>query len=206
MDTVETPDAPATDPAKPPYHHGDLRAALLLAAEAELAEHGVEGFSLRQVAKRAGVSHAAPAHHFGDANGLLTALAAHAFGAFLAMQLAHEAEAPDNPREKLIASGLGYIAFARARPTLFRLMFGSQRTDYGDPTLRSAADAAFFHLMANVQHAGGDGAADVAAVWSMAHGLADLLVSGRMKMVEAMAGDALRDMLAGIIARTLPRP
>ena len=58
------------------YHHGDLRAALLAAAEAELAERGVEAFSLRQVAKRAGVSHAAPAHHFGDAQGLLTALAA----------------------------------------------------------------------------------------------------------------------------------
>eukprot|EP01036_Dinobryon_divergens_P003443 gene3443-4542_t len=64
------------DPAPPSaegrsYHHGDLRAALLAAAEDELAARGVEGFSLRQVAKRAGVSHAAPAHHFGDAAGLL---------------------------------------------------------------------------------------------------------------------------------------
>ena len=56
-----------------PYHHGDLRAALLAAAEVELSEKGVEGFSLRSVAKRAGVSHAAPAHHFGDSQGLLTA-------------------------------------------------------------------------------------------------------------------------------------
>ena len=58
-----------------PYHHGDLRSALLVAAEADLAENGIEAFSLRQVARRAGVSHAAPAQHFGDANGLLTALA-----------------------------------------------------------------------------------------------------------------------------------
>jgi hypothetical protein len=62
-----------------PYHHGDLRAALLSAAEEELAERGMEAFSLRSVAKRAGVSHAAPAHHFGDAQGLLTALAAEGF-------------------------------------------------------------------------------------------------------------------------------
>src|SRR5262252_290185 len=59
-----------------PYHHGNLRAALLEAAEAELEAQGIEAFSLRGVAKRAGVSHAAPAHHFGDANGLLTGLAA----------------------------------------------------------------------------------------------------------------------------------
>lgn len=66
-------DAPPPPPR--PYHHGDLRAALLHAAEEELAERGMEAFSLRSVAKRAGVSHAAPAHHFGDAQGLLTALA-----------------------------------------------------------------------------------------------------------------------------------
>ena len=62
--------------ARHAYHHGDLRKALLDAAEAELAEKGVEGFTLRGCAKRAGVSHAAPAHHFKDANALLTALAA----------------------------------------------------------------------------------------------------------------------------------
>ncbi|MEO0497745.1 MAG: helix-turn-helix domain-containing protein, partial [Pseudomonadota bacterium] len=57
-----------------PYHHGDLREALLTAAEVELTDRGIEGLSLRGVAKRAGVSHAAPAHHFGDKAGLLTAL------------------------------------------------------------------------------------------------------------------------------------
>ena len=66
----------AQDPLQPQYHHGDLRAALLRAAEAELNEAGIEAFSLRRVAKRAGVSHAAPAHHFRDVRGLLTALSA----------------------------------------------------------------------------------------------------------------------------------
>ena len=64
-----------SESARHAYHHGDLRKALIEAAEAELAEKGVEGFTLRGCAKRAGVSHAAPAHHFKDANALLTALA-----------------------------------------------------------------------------------------------------------------------------------
>ncbi|MEI5579289.1 helix-turn-helix domain-containing protein, partial [Streptomyces brasiliscabiei] len=67
-----------------PYHHGDLRRALLVAAEHELEEKGIEGFSLRGVAKRAGVSHAAPLHHFKDTRALLTALAGVGFERFLA--------------------------------------------------------------------------------------------------------------------------
>jgi AcrR family transcriptional regulator len=83
---------------RPTYHHKDLRAALLTAAEAELTEVGLERFSLRSVAKRAGVSHAAPAHHFGDVGGLLTALCAEGFHRFLAAQAARESlAAPDPP-------------------------------------------------------------------------------------------------------------
>ena len=71
-----------TETPERPYHHGALRAALIEAAEAVIAERGVDGFSLRETARRAGVSPAAPAHHFGDARGLLTALAAEAFRRF----------------------------------------------------------------------------------------------------------------------------
>jgi AcrR family transcriptional regulator len=187
-----------------PYHHGDLRTALLAAAEAEIAERGIEAFSLRQVARRAGVSHAAPAHHFGDANGLLTALAAEGFRQFLATQEAVEATVPQTPRAQLIASGVGYVSFARARPALFRLMFGSQRTSYADAVLKAAADAALGHLMLRVKLAGGQGAQDIAAVWATAHGLADLMVSGRMKVIENLPDDALQDMIVGILARSLP--
>ena len=112
------------DPERP-YHHGDLRASLLAAAEAELADRGVEAFSLRQVAKRAGVSHAAPAHHFGDAGGLLTALATEGYRAFQQALDDGMAQAGDDPRERQMAAGLGYIRFATARPALFRLIFGS---------------------------------------------------------------------------------
>ena len=189
---------------KMPYHHGDLAVALLAAAEAELAEKGVEAFSLRSVAKRAGVSHAAPAHHFGDANGVLTALAAHGFAEFLATQHAFEARAKNTPRDQLVAAGLGYIGFARARPALFRLMFGSARTDYANPALKAAADDAIVHLMTQVKLSGGNLVEDVSAVWATAHGLADLLIAGRMKVLDDMPKDGLQAMLANILARSLP--
>lgn len=187
-----------------PYHHGDLHTALLAAAEVELAERGVEAFSLRSVAKRAGVSHAAPTHHFGDANGLLTALAARGFEDFLATQHAFEARAPQTRRDQLIASGLGYIGFARARPALFRLMFGSARTNYANPALKAAADNAIVHLMTQVKLNGGNLAQDAAGVWATAHGLADLLIAGRMKVLTEMPEAGLQVMLTNILARSLP--
>ena len=187
-----------------PYHHGDLAAALLAAAEAELAEAGVEGFSLRKVARRAGVSHAAPAHHFGDVQGLLTALAAEGFRRFLATQNAHEAGAAPDARSQMLAAGLGYVAFARERPALFRLLFGSSRPDYDNPGLRAAAAAAYDHLVDQVTAVGGKDMADVAAVWAIAHGLADLLAAGRLRNLDSLT-PAERDlMVVGIIGRALP--
>ena len=187
-----------------PYHHGDLRAALLAAAEAELTEAGVERFSLRSVAKRAGVSHAAPAHHFGDAGGLLTALAAEGFRQFLAAQARREAVAASDPRAQLVAAGLGYVDFAMARPAIFRLLFGSERPDFADPDLGHAAQAAYLHLVDQVQAAGGQSAADEAAVWAIAHGLADLLAAGRMKGLAAFDAATRDAVITSVIERTLP--
>lgn len=187
------------------YHHGDLRAALLAAAEAELAARGVEGFSLRQVAKRAGVSHAAPAHHFGDAAGLLTALAAEGFRQFLAAQAAREALAAPDPASQLVAAGLGYVDFAIGRPALFRLLWQSERPDFAVAELQQAARAAFQHLVDQVMAAGGRSTADEAAAWAMAHGLADLLASGRLESVGSLSPEARDAMVAGIIRRVLPQ-
>ena len=193
-------------PHKMPYHHGDLRAALLSVAETELLEKGVEAFSLRSVAKRAGVSHAAPAHHFGDATGLLTALAALGFEDFLATQHAYERQAKNTPRDQLIAAGLGYIGFARARPALFKLMFGSERTDYRKPALKLAAEAAIAHLTAQVKLVGSNEAQDVAAVWATAHGLADLIIAGRISVIRDFSEAALQETLTNILSRSLPPP
>jgi len=185
------------------YHHGDLRTALLAAAEQELAAHGVEGFSLRQVAKRAGVSHAAPAHHFGDTRGLLTALAAEGFRRFLATQARREAVAPPDPRAQLAAAGLGYIDFALERPTLFRLLFSSDRPDFTDTDLDAASTEAYFHLREQVRVAGGS-ETDAAGAWAMAHGLADLLANGRLKPILALPDAEREAVLISLITRSFP--
>lgn len=186
-----------------PYHHGDLRAALLAAGEAELTERGVEGFSLRSVAKRAGVSHAAPAHHFGDVRGLLTALAAEGFRRFQAAMDAQEATTTD-PRERAVRAGLGYLDFALARPALFRLIFSSARTDFTDPDLVSAGDTAYRHLVGLIDDLGGD-RSDVAALWAMSHGIADLSVGGRLMMFASMDKGERSSALRDLLDRVLPR-
>ena len=192
------------DDARKTYHHGDLRAALLAAAEAELAASGIEAFSLRQVARRAGVSHAAPAHHFGDVQGLLTALAAEGYRRFLATQALHEAKADPDPRAQLVAAGVGYVDFAMASPALFRLLFGSSRPDYADPDLHTAAEAAYAHLVAQVGAAGGHDMTDIAAIWAMAHGLADLMAAGRLKGLAPLDDAARSAVVAAVVARALP--
>jgi AcrR family transcriptional regulator len=195
------------------YHHGNLSLALLDAAEDELNEFGIEGFSLRGVAKRAGVSHAAPAHHFGDANGLLTALAARGFEQFIQRQRDFRLRAPTDARAQLAASGVGYVVFALEKPALFRLMFSSDRPNFDDPDLQRIAESAFEEL---VEHVRGvtedqgspkkDGAMmlDVAAAWAVAHGLADLLVAGRLNTLGSLAPRTRDRRLAAIIARAIP--
>lgn len=188
---------------KKPYHHGNLRAALLTAAEAELVEQGVEGFSLRSVARRAGVSHAAPKHHFGDTAGLLTALAAEGFRLFTAAQLAREAEAAPDATSQLLAAGLGYVDFACARPALFRLIFTSKRVDESAPVLLDAGGAAYQHLAGRIEAAGGR-EPDIAAVWAIVHGLADLIMAGRLGLVAELTGEARDHAIVGLMRRALP--
>ena len=193
-----------------PYHHGNLRAALLEAAEAELAAQGIEGFSLRGVAKRAGVSHAAPAHHFGDGNGLLTSLAAEGYRRFVAAQEAREKQAATDALSQLVASGMGYIDFAMAHPALFRLMFSSNRPDHAAPDLSAAGSAAFQRLIDNVRRLRGvDPVKDrvsmlgVMSSWAIVHGLADLLIAGRMKFLLGLRKSEREAALTDLLRRTL---
>lgn len=174
--------------SKDSYHHGDLRAALIKAGEAVLAETGVTGFSLRAVAKRVGVSHSAPAHHFGDAKGLLDALATEGFRRFLAAMKARQAaETSGDARQQLIASGLGYLDFAISSPALFRLMFVIDKPEPKSSDLAAAAEASFIHLADGVARLRGvspfeapAAMTDVMAIWSMVHGFAELYISGRI--------------------------
>jgi AcrR family transcriptional regulator len=201
---------PAREKRPAPYHHGDLKAALLRAAEQELERTGIEGFSLRSVAKRAGVSHAAPAHHFGDVGGLLTALAAEGFRRFLSMQKQAMAAAPADPRSQLMAAGLGYVRFASAAPALFRLIFSSDRPDFENPELSVAADESYDMLVRQILEATGKHPAkdrqalrNLQSVWAMAHGLADLLAAGRLKSLSGLPDEEREAEILKIVGRAL---
>lgn len=188
------------------YHHGDLRRSLIVAAEELLAERGVDGFSLREVARRAGVSAAAPAHHFGDTSGLLTAVATLGFDELTRSLLAGRKGAGSDPRARLVGQGVGYVRFALAYPGRFRLMFrNGPRRD--DPALSAAASGAFRVLDDDVRSLCGiaadraldaDTRAAVIAMWSIVHGFAHLAIDGRF---EWMAGET---PLERWVSRTLP--
>ncbi|MEP2103110.1 MAG: TetR/AcrR family transcriptional regulator [Parasphingorhabdus sp.] len=171
------------------YHHGSLASALLDAAGEELSATGIEAFSLRSVAKRAGVSHGAPAHHFKGKNGLLTALAAAGYKELVDVQNEHQKTAKSEELAQLVASGIGYIDFAMKNPELFRLMFASSKPDRSDDDFSAASRAAFDKLVGEIRSIlGADPYSDRAAMtqvmasWSMVHGLAELVISGRMEI------------------------
>src|SRR5436190_4675963 len=116
-----------------PYHHGALRDALLQAAEKLLERDGLPGLTLRAVAREAGVSHAAPTHHFGDLTGLLSELAAIGYRQFNeAMVAARNNET--HPLMKGLANAKAYVAYAQASPGMFSLMFRNERIDMARPS------------------------------------------------------------------------
>ncbi|WP_419728261.1 TetR/AcrR family transcriptional regulator [Lichenicola sp.] len=175
---------PAEDRGRP-YHHGDLAAALLEAAGAILEEAGIVGLTLRAVARRAGVSHMAPAHHFGDLTGLLSELAAVGFRRFSAELGTAGIETGGRGLDGM---GRAYVGFARSHPALFQLMFRSERLDAERPALKQAfAEAGTMLTRAAAGFEPGAGpptleqvAASVRA-WSLVHGYAMLLIDGRLE-------------------------
>lgn len=193
------------------YHHGDLRQALLTAGEAELEETGLEGFSLRKVARRAGVSHAAPAHHFGDVRGLLTALAARGFTRLLDMRAMRLTDGDMTARDRLMAYGLAYCAFAQDHTALFRLCFASVKPMDDDTDLSQVADRAFFALAEDVSEMTGlplqddvRHLADTFAIWGMVHGIADLLASGRIHLAQNMDPPEKEAFVKSLLTRAFP--
>ena len=176
------------------YHHGSLREALLRAAEHILGRDGVQGLTLRAAAREAGVSHAAPKNHFGDIRGLLSELAAAGFER-LADAIRAKIPPDADPRARIAGIGQGYVSFARANPGLFLLMFRGERLDVTRPTLRAAMDASFGALAGTIgelRHEGRDipfslaGVAQIGVAWSLVHGLATLLLDGRLDRLVAM--------------------
>src|SRR5947208_12822201 len=129
--------------ARGAYHHGDLRQQLLGVAEEIILELGVDGFSLREAARRAGVSPAAPAHHFKDARGLLTALATLGFQQFGAALEKADAAGGADPGRRLHEQGLAYVRFALEQPARFQLMFRTEKLDTTDQEYTTAARHAY---------------------------------------------------------------
>ncbi len=178
--------------AESPYHHGDLHVALLKAAQIVLERDGLNGLTLRAVAREAGVSHAAPTHHFGDLTGLLSELAAVGFRNFNATLNAASATGT-TPAESGLARARAYLAYARAQPGMYQLMFRTERLDMNRPALKDASNISFASLahVAGIVH-DGDVATDalsmaqatqIARTWSLAHGFAMLVLAGRLDYV-----------------------
>ncbi|MGE0574381.1 MAG: TetR/AcrR family transcriptional regulator [Reyranella sp.] len=124
-----------------PYHHGDLREALIVAGRNLMEEKGLRGFTLRECARRASVSHAAPAHHFPSIDALLAEIATRGFHELTEAMTAEARRSNGTPAGRLVAQGVGYMAFAAANSALFRLMFSLEVDQLEGPALAAAVNA-----------------------------------------------------------------
>ncbi len=157
------------------YHHGNLRDEMLRFAEEAIAEHGPAALSLREVGRRAGVSHSAATHHFGDKAGLLTALAVDGL-TDLAGRL--DAARPIG----FLEVGVAYVRFAVDRPGAFAVMFDQDLVHPDDPTLvaaRAKAGRALHGEVGTILPARADAATGAITAWALVHGLS-ALIRGRM--------------------------
>ena len=188
------------------YHHGGLRDALIGATDQILVERGVEGFTLREAARRVEVSVAAPAHHFGSAAGLLTEVAIRGFEE-LTRYLRETPVRAKAPAARLRAQGLGYVRFAIAYPGRFHLMFRRDLLLTDDPRLRSAGQAALGELEQTVRAMRGlDASAPIdrksrallLGAWSTVHGFAHLALDGKFDDIVP------RNQLAKFVSEVLP--
>ncbi|TNF22782.1 MAG: TetR/AcrR family transcriptional regulator [Rhodobacteraceae bacterium] len=170
----------ADDP--PRHHHGNLRQALVEAGIALLKDGGLEALSLRKCAARAGVSHAAPAHHFDGVDGLRVAIAEEGFVRFRQRMLDFADAGAQTPRGRLHGICKGYLAFAREDPALYDLIFSFRATSRLIKEVELNADPAYQVLRdtcAPLVPPGTDPVVIETQVWSLVHGFALLILTGR---------------------------
>jgi AcrR family transcriptional regulator len=172
------------------YHHGDLKAVILAQAATLVAERGADGISLRELARAAGVSHAAPAHHFTDRRGLFTALATQGFELLAA--------ALTEARPQFIDAAKAYVRFALDHPGHYEVMFDKSLYDDTDAELVAAESAAGAELNRGVgtltdPKAASDPEGAALAAWSLVHGFSMLLLNGAVRLNDAIdtAGDPI---------------
>lgn len=178
-----------------PYHHGDLRRTLLEAAAASIEANGVEALSLRQLARDAGVSHAAPSRHFRDKQALLDALAEDGFNrlaASLGEATQGVATTPAAVRKRFDDLGRSYVAFALAQPTLLSLMFGLKHAPSARAELLAAGQESMvltMRVIVAAQEIGAIGPGDPQRIALVAfaafHGVATLTFGGLLDGVPA---------------------
>jgi AcrR family transcriptional regulator len=197
------PRASTTAPARTatPYHHGDLRRALIETALAIVTEEGVWNFTLREVARRAGVSHAAAYNHFEDKSALLAEVAALGFQS---LEQALESAASGHPRsarQAFAGIGAAYVRFGVEHPAHYRLMMGPELADRARyPALQAASESAFRVLLTGVlERAQASGQVrrgrvhdQALAAWSLVHGLTTHLIDERVSSPGVSTGDAER--------------
>ena len=166
------------------YHHGDLRDALVRAGRTILEKDGLAALSLRRAARSAGVSPAAPYHHFPDKQALLDAIATQGFDALTSAMETRMAKETD-PNARLDASGVGYVAFAVENPALFQLMFSARELELSrNAALMKAGERAYAVLQAAAAATSPNGAASPLVclrLWALVHGIAKLLLEGGVR-------------------------
>ena len=184
------------------YHHGDLPRALLEVTAEVVAANGPTAWSLREIARRAGVSHAAPAHHFGDKAGLLRALATEGFELLVeAFEGAERDSQGLPPIDRHLAQGMSYLAFSAAHPGHYDVMF---RSDLFEPDheylslsirARELLDASARRVVE--EHGGDDRDVELLAIasWSLVHGMTSLVAEGFVESDAAVAEQILRQCL-----------
>jgi len=184
------------------YHHGDLKRALLEAALDLLDEEGAEGVGLRELARKVGVSAAAPYRHFRSRQALLEAVATEGFRRFSAMMAAKEADFP--PDEQLPVMAEAYVRFALVQPALFRLMFSRQVDKTGNKALHDAAREAYGSLAKAAAREVPDAPSEGAVIaWSFVHGLSLLLLDEQILGVSPQNSDSLVRNLSQRFVRAL---
>ncbi|HEY0239670.1 MAG TPA: TetR/AcrR family transcriptional regulator [Friedmanniella sp.] len=181
-----------------PYHHGDLRAQLLARAAELVARDGAEAFSLRAVAAELGVSHTAPRHHFGDRQGVFTALATEGF---VLLGEALETAAPLGLPEV----GAAYVLFAVSHPGHFAVMHAPDLVDGQDARLVAAAARTHRQILDGVAASAPGSreqvAVKAAAAWALVHGLATLTLSGALTQ-DHLVGGGLGDLHRLVLGAT----
>lgn len=198
--------------SKDTYHHGDLRRALMDRALRVIADKGLAGLSLREVAAAAGVSHAAPYHHFADKAALVRALGYEGLRLLDERMAVAEAAAGDDPGERLIAIGLAYVFFAAERPAYFEVMGSPDMAGPHEPEQQEEHGETWERLVHGVvacQQAGrltaGDPTVVAVGLWSLVQGLAQLWRTGPLPSLPQASGglapladSVLRAMFAGM--------